>query len=436
VSREPCREVELLVVGAGPAGLAAASEATAAGVATMIVDSADATGGQYYARPPGGGFDDGLPPELTAGARSELIELRLRTAVWGAFGDAVALVCDGRSELVRPAALVVATGAIERPLPFPGWDRPGVVAPGAVQRLLKVSAVVPEGRIVVSGSGPFLLAVASELRAAGADVCAIVERRTRRQLAPLAAAVLVDGARRREALRFGRRLRGVQMRFGAGVRSADGTGVTLTDGTRIAADVTCVGHGFLSRTELARQLGVAIAPGGGIAVDAGQATSRAGVFAAGEATGIGGALLAAAEGRVAGLAAARHLGVANPERASRLTTTRDRHARFARRLAVAYPEVALLGAATPETTICRCEHVTLAALRGAAALPVPADDPRAAKAELRCGMGACQGTMCAESVRAATGGQGDLAERRLPRARPPLAPVTVEEIAVSAERGV
>jgi NADPH-dependent 2,4-dienoyl-CoA reductase/sulfur reductase-like enzyme len=432
-------EVELLVVGAGPAGLAAASEATAAGVPTLLVDAADATGGQYYARPPGGGFDDGLPRELTAGARPELLDLRLRTAVWGAFGDAVALVCDGRSELVRPAAVVIATGAIERPLPFPGWDRPGVVAPGALQRLLKVSSVVPEGRIVVSGSGPFLLAVASELRAAGADVHAVVERRTRRQLATLGAAVLVDGARRREALRFGRRLRGVQMRFGAGVRSADGAGLTLTDGTRIAADVTCVGHGFLSRTELARLLGVAIAPGGGIAVDAGQGTGRAGVFAAGEATGIGGALLAAAEGRMAGRAAARHLGrldAANHEHDRRLATARDRHSRFARRLALAYPDVPVLDAATPETTICRCEHVTLAALRGAAALPVPADDPRAAKAELRCGMGSCQGAMCAESVRAATSGPGELAERRLPRARPPLAPITIEEIAAGAERGV
>jgi NADPH-dependent 2,4-dienoyl-CoA reductase/sulfur reductase-like enzyme len=119
------RDVELLVVGAGPAGLAAASEATRSGVPTLLVDAGETTGGQYYARPPGGRWDEGLPPWLVAGARTELLEVRLRTAVWGAFGDSVALVEDSRSELVRPASIVVATGAIERPLPFPGWDQPG-----------------------------------------------------------------------------------------------------------------------------------------------------------------------------------------------------------------------------------------------------------------------------------------------------------------------
>ncbi|HEY5317331.1 MAG TPA: FAD/NAD(P)-binding oxidoreductase [Solirubrobacteraceae bacterium] len=424
-------EVELLIVGAGPAGLAAASEATRAGVPTLLVDAGESTGGQYYARPPGGRWDEGLPASLIAGARAELLDVRLRTPAWGAFGDDVALVTDGRSELVRPGAIIVATGAIERAVPFPGWDRPGVVTPGAVQRLLKVARVVPTGPIVLAGSGPFLFAVAADLRGAGADVRAVVERQGRRELVRLLPALMRHDDRALEALRFGWALRGVDLRFGAGLRSVDDAGLTLSDGSRIAAEVVCAGHGFVPRLELARLLGAAVTPTG-VRVGLTLQTSRAGVFAAGEATGIGGAALAAAEGRVAGIAAARFLGRMSPDetaRERRLLSARDLHGRFGRALELAYPPHPALGAATPETTICRCEGVTLGDLSRASALPFPLDDPRATKAELRCGMGACQGAMCAEAVSEAVGFDPRSDSRRMARARPPVMPVSVATVA-------
>jgi NADPH-dependent 2,4-dienoyl-CoA reductase/sulfur reductase-like enzyme len=424
-------EIELLVVGAGPAGLAAAAEATAAGVRTTLVDAGATTGGQYYARPAGGAWNEGLPPMLIAGMREELLDLRLGTAVWGAFGADVALVADGRSELVRPAAMVLATGAVERPLPLPGWDAPNVVTPGAMQRLLKVSGAIPDGRVVVAGSGPFLLAVAADLRAAGADVAAVVEQQSRRRLAALLPTIARSGDHRREALRFLRRLRGVETRFGVGVAGIDGDGLILADGGRLAAETICLGHGFAPRLELARLLGLTATPDG-VTVGPSLETSLAGVFAAGETTGIGGALVAAAEGRVAGLGAARHLGKATAVdlgHARRLGERRDHQEAVYRRLDRAYAAPHVLGRATPETTICRCEGVTLGDLRAIGERPFPADDPRAVKAELRCGMGPCQGAMCAAAVQAAVAPARGLDPVRLPHVRPPLTPISVATVA-------
>ena len=235
---------ELLVVGAGPAGLSAASEATRAGVRTLVLDAGESTGGQFYARPPGGAWDEGVPQALVTGARLELLDVRLRTAVWGAFGDSVAVVREGHSSLVRPGSIVLATGATERVVPFPGWDQPGVVAPGGLQRLLKVARVVPNGAVVLAGSGPFLLAVAADLRRAGADVRAVVEARSRYELAGLLRGLARNPERRREAIGFARALRGVELRFGVSVRGAEEGSVRLSDGTRIPADVLCVGYGF------------------------------------------------------------------------------------------------------------------------------------------------------------------------------------------------
>ena len=423
------REVDLLVVGAGPAGLGAAAEGTAVGLRTLVVDAAPVAGGQYYAHPTGRDWKDGLPPGLWAGADERLLELRTSTGAWGAFGDAVALESDNQPEVVRPAATVLATGAIERPLPFPGWDRPDVVAPGALQRLLKVSKVVPSGRVVLAGSGPFLLAVASQLRAAGAELVAVVERRTRRDLAPLVPALARSTERWHETTQFARALRGVELRFGLGVVAVDEDGLLLSDGSRIVADTYGIGHGFVPRLELARLMGVRAEESRAI-TDEWLATTRDGVFAAGELAGIGGSLLAAAEGRIAGLGAARYLGVRiDAARVERLRKERRRHLRFATVLARAYPDEPLLARATPETIICRCESVRLRDLRTVADERGPLDDPRAAKAELRCGMGPCQGAICAAAIRTLVGYPGGLDDRRLPRARPPVVPITVGAVA-------
>ncbi len=427
--------VELLVIGAGPAGLAAAAEASAAGVETLVIDSTAATGGQYYARPSGSAHFDGLPEEVVGGLREDRVEVRLGTSAWGVFGDRVALIDSRRSYVVEPSAVVLATGGYERPLPFPGWDLPGVVAPGGIQRLLKVSRVVPQGRIVIAGSGPFLLAVAADLRAVGADVVAVAESRSRRQLLGMVPEIARSRRQRRESLRMLRSLRGVSLRFGSGVERVSDGALILEGGERIEADLICVGHGFSPRLDLASAFGLRV-EAGSVAVDKALATSREGLFAAGEATGIGGVVVAALEGRIAGRAAAQRLGGVQGE--SRLVGLRRElagPARFAARLERTYPAPAVLSKATPETTICRCEQVALASLTLATERPAAALDPRAIKAELRCGMGPCQGVVCQESVRAATGWQGESDLGHMPKVRPPLSFVTVGALARADEIG-
>ena len=422
---------ELVVVGAGPAGLAAAAAATGHGIRTLILDRRSQGGGQYYARPPARRWLDGLPGHILAGLEPQLLEVRLNAEVWGAFPErTLALSVEGNgSELVEAGSIVLATGASERPLPFPGWDGVGVMATGAAQLLLKESSVIPVGRVVIAGTGPFLLAVAAQLQIAGARVETLVEAQPLRRVARLLPGLLADPAMRTETIRYLRSLRGLNRRFGATITEAAPGELSLSTGERIPFDALCVGHGFTPRLELAMQLGCRIGPDG-LIVSEDLATSEPGVRAAGEATGVGGARLALAEGRLAGLAAARELrpgSVADHE----LSTARSDSAKlraFARRLFAAYEPLHALALATPETTICRCEGVSLGMIRAARASTPAGNHVRAMKALVRCGMGPCQGTMCMEAARAALGDE-DRPGWSTPAARPPLGSVSVSAVA-------
>lgn len=416
---------DLVIVGAGPAGLGAAAEATRAGVAVTVIDGWSAPGGQIHAKPDGSGLD-AMPPEVVEGLRGELVDLRLGTEVWAAFGDGRTLgVRHGeRLEELRADRLVLALGAAERVAPFPGWDHPAAISAGGAQRLLKTAGMVPDGRIALAGSGPFLRTVAADLAEAGADIALVAESRTRRDLRPLAGAFLRAPGRAADALDVLRRTRSLPVRVGTTVRAFDGAAVELGDGTRVACDALLLGFGFRPRTELARLAGCAVTTRGA-AVDGGQATSVDGIWAAGETTGVGGAPLANVEGRIAGAMAASALGARiSDDLLARLRAQRAAHRRFAAALWRAWPDPPVLGAADDATIVCRCERVDLGSIRAAGA-----GSGRAAKALLRCGMGACQGATCGEAVRAATGRGDDLDDRWEPRARPPIAPVTIGQLA-------
>jgi NADPH-dependent 2,4-dienoyl-CoA reductase/sulfur reductase-like enzyme len=425
--------VDVLIVGAGSAGLSAAAETTRHGLATMLVDGRSSAGGQFYARPHADPLE-GLPEELLAGIDVERLELRLGTSAWGVFDNrAVGLSRPGASEVIACDALVIATGAMERPQPFPGWDMPGVIAAGGMQLLVKESGVAPIGRVIVAGTGPFLLPVAAQLRVAGADVHDFVEAMPRRRLAGLLPALLRSPDRAREGISYARALRGVRMHFGATIAAAEPGVLALSSGERLPWDVLCIGHGFVPRLDLARLAGLAIA-GGAILVDDRLATSRSGVFAAGEVTGVGGAPLAAVEGRLAGLAVAECAGrwtALSEVRFRSARKTRARLLRFARSLWATYGAFPPLALATPETTLCRCEGVTLGDIQASSSFWLPEEGARAAKAMLRCGMGPCQGAMCLAAVTSAVSSrsQADWAE---PRVRPPLGTVTVGEIGDTA----
>ncbi|MCI2239577.1 NAD(P)/FAD-dependent oxidoreductase [Paenibacillus sp. TRM 82003] len=460
--------VDVLVVGAGPAGLGAARAARAAGARVVLLDSSDQVGGQYWRH---------LPPERTSARESTLHHgwerfTALREAlstdegcrvvtgaqVWAADrGDdgppvvhAVVGPADGTDRTTRAYAatsVVLATGAHERTLPFPGWDLPGVFSGGAAQALAKGERVAVGRRVLVAGAGPFLLPVAASLVRTGAGVAGIVEasrwgRITRGwgtrpwELLPARTKVGELGGYLRDLAAHR-----IPYRAGAGVVAAHGRdrveSVTVADldadwrpvpGTerRHDVDAVCVSHGFVPRVELALSSGCATADDGSVRVDDEQRTTVPGVFAAGEVTGIGGADLSLAEGEVAGLVAAGALP--GPGLLRRRATYRA----FAARLHAAHGIRPGWTQWVDDTTIvCRCEEVSAGELRRSAELTC-SRGLRSLKLTTRAGLGICQGRTCGRSVEdlleRSLGPAGLLDRGRVSR-RPLAAPVRMGEIA-------
>jgi NADPH-dependent 2,4-dienoyl-CoA reductase/sulfur reductase-like enzyme len=316
---------------------------------------------------------------------------------------------------IEAARIVLATGARERFLPFPGWTRPGVVGVGGAQALVKSGASVVGRRALVAGSGPLLLPVAATLARAGARVVAAVEQAPRAKV--VAFAQRVGPAKLVEAVWYRLGFAGASFRTGAWIAAVDGTGdrveaATITDGRRRwteRCDLVAAAYGLVPNLELPRLLGCRV-EAGAVAVNEVQLTSVPEVFAAGELTGIGGAELAIVEGEIAGLAAADRRA-----EALALRPRRDALEAFARRLRETFalrPELREL--ATPETVACRCEDVTFDRLH-------PQWSPRQAKLYTRAGMGPCQGRVCGAAFEFLFGWPPD-------SVRPPLVPVTLEAL--------
>ncbi|WP_225793921.1 FAD/NAD(P)-dependent oxidoreductase [Streptomyces aculeolatus] len=442
------RRSPVVVIGGGPAGMAAARAAARLGVRVLLVDSGAALGGQYHRQNSLAGRDRfALPPGVEHLPHSVVWALEpvpggghrvhLRT------GPADGPGRTGRS--VETRALVLATGAYDRALPFPGWDLPGVFTAGAAQALAKGQGVRVGERVLLAGTGPFLLPVAASLTAVGAEVAGVLEAgepvtawlhrpadaaagwRKFGELAGYAAllarrripyrrrtaVVAAHGADRVEAV--------TTARLDAGWRIVPGSE------RRTPVDAVCVGFGFVPQLETALAAGCAL-DGGFVAVDAAQATSVPGVFAAGELTGVGGAAPAAAEGEVAGTAAARLLGARAAPPAAALRRARAGR-RFAAALARAYP--VRDGWRTwlrEDTLVCRCEEVAYGELHRSVqerdALGV-----RAVKLVSRAGLGQCQGRVCGPNVACLTGVPDAAAFAR----RPIASPVRLGELAEPPE---
>ncbi|MCX5203591.1 NAD(P)/FAD-dependent oxidoreductase [Streptomyces sp. NBC_00237] len=453
---------DLAVVGAGPAGLAAAVAAGRLGLRVALLDSAARTGGQFY-RHPAPGLRARRPEALhhawqayrdraqrldalvAAGRVHHLAEHH----VWAVTGEAgewsvhAVLGPDGAQErrTVRAAALLLATGAYERQLPFPGWTLPGVVGAGGAQAMLKAGLVLPGRRIVVAGSGPLLLAVAGSLAAAGADVPTVVEASgyagyARRPGALVAnPGKLAEGAVHAAALLRHR----VPVRTRSAVTEVHGKerveAVTVSrldrdwrpvpgTATRIPCDALAVGHGLVPQLEPATGIGCAtrLTPDGthALAVDDRQRTTVPGVWSAGETGGVGGAELALLEGELAALDIAGKGGKGREDRARR----RDRLRRFADSMAVAHaPRPGWTGWLGDDTDVCRCEEVTAGQVREAVD-GLGARDARTVKLLTRAGMGWCQGRMCGPAVACLAGDASDTAPRR-----PFACPVTLGQLA-------
>lgn len=449
----------VVVVGAGPAGLHAALAAAEAGADVLVVDGAAELGGQFHRRPAGAAG----PPVARRVLDHPLVTVLGDTSVWSVQPGRRLHLVSGPADspgavmsTVDASALVLATGAHDRVLPFPGWELPGVLTAGAAQTLAKTQRLAPGRRVLVAGTGPFLLPVTAALLDVGADVPAVLDatgptaaaRGWAAHPATLARGTPLIAQLAGYAATLARHR--VRYRPRTAVVAAHGdsrlTAVTTArldadwhelPGTRreLAVDAIAVGVGFTPRTELAVAAGCRL-DGEFVAVTAAQVTSVPGVFAAGELTGIAGAQAAAAEGTLAGLAAAAWVGRPISRRRRATALRRVRHARgHAAALAAAWPvRAGWRDWVTPDTVVCRCEEVDHAAL-AAAVRDRDVTGVRSLKLSCRVGLGRCQGRLCgtnavelADALRA-THGRPPLTDRAAFAGRPIATPIRLGDLA-------
>jgi D-hydroxyproline dehydrogenase subunit alpha len=416
---------DVLVIGAGPAGIAAACAASESGARVGIVDDNPAAGGQIWR-----GTAEHSTAEHSPSAEATEWHKRLARAnvsfIYGAkvvareSADVLVAETWERTLKLEFAKLVIATGARERFLPFSGWTLPGVMGAGGLQALVKSGLSVAGKRVVIAGSGPLLLAVAEYLLRAGAKIILIAEQADAARIRRFAARLLFHPMKMWQAIRLRRALDGVAYHFGMWPVAAGGADKLewvelLRDGrkTRVACDYLACGFHLVPNVELAELFGCEIGDGF-VRVNEMQETSAAGIFCAGEPVGIGGVEAALIEGQIAGFAAAGNVVKARglfPERAAARKFTGLLARTFALR-------DELRSLAAPETLVCRCEDVSHARL-------AKYSDWRSAKLQTRCGMGACQGRVCGAAVEFIFGWRAE-------SVRPPIFPVRVESLAMPA----
>ena len=407
---------DVVVVGGGPAGLAAASASAESGRETALLDETPWLGGQIWR---GQQAKPTIPEAARLLARfrqSKAVLLDNRCVVAPASAKALLVEHAGGCQEIAWNKLILATGARELFLPFPGWTLPGNFGPGGLQSLAKHGWPMAGKRVVLAGSGPLLLAVGAGLRKMGATVVSINEQAPWSRLIGFGLGLIGSPGKLAQAADLKWRLRGVPFRCGVWPVSAEGTdqvrSVTLTDGSRRwqeACDYLACGFGLVPNVELPLALGCQLG-NGFVRVDDRQASSATDIFCAGELTGIGGVESGLVEGEIAGLVAA-----SREDAARNLWSRRVACHRFRASLASAFQlrhEVKNLAA--PETLVCRCEDVRFDKMKAFSSW-------RDAKLQTRCGMGCCQGRVCGAAAK-------ELFGWGMESVRPPVLPSRVASL--------
>ena len=442
-----------IVIGAGPAGSCAAATLAAAGLAPIVLDEAPASGGQIYRRAPAGftrpyqalyGFDAPKARRLHEafdGIKGR-IDYRPDTLVWDLKHGVLHCLSGGQNGEVPYRDVILAPGARDRIIPFPGWTLPGIYTLGGAQIALKFQGCAIGSRIVFMGTGPLLYLVAYQYAKAGGGIAAVLDTTTfaaKRRAVP---ALLRGGSTFAKGLWYVTTLRARGIVAGNGIRPVAAEG---KDGAvsallyrseagrerRLACDAIAFGFGLSSETQLAdlAEIPFAFDPVQQQFLPERDITGRTpvrGIYLAGDGSGIAGADAAELAGERAALALIEDRGHAvDKPRAAALERALRQIAAFRIALEAAFPYPADIAAGMPdETILCRCEGVNAGEFRRAAR-SLEADEINRAKAFSRCGMGRCQGRVCGPAAAVVLAAALNLPPERIGRLRgqPPVKPI-------------
>jgi NADPH-dependent 2,4-dienoyl-CoA reductase/sulfur reductase-like enzyme len=451
---------ELTVIGAGPAGLAAATTAAELGLEVALFDDQPALGGQIYrgveqtplSDPAVLGEDYRRGVDLAKVFRVSGAAYHPSCGVWLLTPEReIGLLDNGQARFVTAGRVIIAGGAMERPVPFPGWTLPGVMTAGAGQILLKSAGMVPEKGVVLAGTGPLLLLLAAQYLRVGVQIAALLDMTPRsnalRALPHLPAALSAPGTLAK-GLALKREIRRAGVRMVRGVRTLRALGETRLEAVaykaggredRIEAGLLLVHFGVIPDSNTTRSLGIrhlwdprqlCWRP----EVDAWGNTGVEGYAVAGDGAGIGGALVAEHAGRLAALETARALGhidaAERDERAAPVRASLARERRVRPFLDVLFqPAPELIARLDDDTIVCRCEEVTAGQVREA--VGQGCTGPNQLKSFTRCGMGPCQGRQCGTTVSQLIGHTlgRPVEEIGAYRIRPPLKPISLTQLA-------
>lgn len=453
---------ELAIIGAGPAGMSAATTASELGLHCVVIDEQASPGGQIYRNTENCPLADLsiLGPDYQTGAsiakafRASGAQYLANSTVWHLDGEGeLGVSTNDKTRSIRAKHILIATGAIERPSPIPGWTLPGVMTAGAAQILLKSSAVLPAGPVVIAGSGPLLFLVASQLLKAGSEITAILDTTPKSQLwsalryfpkALAASSYLVKG------LTMIYLLRRAKIPYHKGVSELRASGDNKLQSVEFVVngvehsldcDTLLLHQGVVPNVQVTRSLELAHSwddkqrcwrP----TLDTWGCSSNPNVYVAGDGGGISGAIVAATQGRLAAMEIAciqaKISTTSRDELTKPLVKQRAAHLRIRDFLDTLYQPAREMRVPSDETIVCRCEEVNALTIRQMVKLGCLG--PNQTKSFARAGMGPCQGRLCGLTV-----SEIIAEERGVPveqvgyyRVRPPLKPITIGELAASA----